>query len=133
MTKVALHADSVNDLLAAPLRDQSLGGTGIPLLVLLVAVAILLFQSLRAVLTALFALLLPALVLLRSLVFVLALIAVIGFGMVSGSGSPPADPEPVPSSPTATVRPPAPSTRTPTRKPPPTPATTRSSLAAPGR
>src|SRR4051794_33295408 len=62
MQTVALPRPLVHDLLAEPLRDQPLGGTSITVLVLLVAVAILLFQALRAVLVAITGLLAPAFV-----------------------------------------------------------------------
>ena len=87
---------SVHDLLAAPLGDQPLGDTGITVMVLLVAVAILLFQALRAVVTAVLALLLPGLALFRSLLFVVGLIGVIGYGMVAGSDEPAPVPAPAP-------------------------------------
>ena len=128
MFKVTPSSASVHDLLAAPLSDQSLGDTGITVLVLLVAVAILLFQALRAVLVALVGLLMPAFALFRSLVLVLGLVAVIGYGLVAGADQ-------------------VPERRCPQRRPPASPRAdplrrrrrrrcrrvTRSSLAAPDR
>lgn len=98
MFTVTPETASVHDLLAAPLGDQRLGDAGITVMVLLVAVAILLFQALRAVVAAVLALLLPGLALFRSLLFVVGLIGVIGYGMVSGSDEAPAPPAPAPTS-----------------------------------
>jgi hypothetical protein len=95
----------VHDLFAAPLRDQQLGDTGITVLVLLVTVAILLFQALRAIVTAVLSLLLPALALFRSLVFVVGLIGVIGYGLVAGTDEESAPAPPVPTTaPTTAIR-----------------------------
>ncbi len=117
----------VHDLFAAPLRDQQLGDTGITVLVLLVAVAILLFQALRAVLVAIVGLLMPALVLFRSLVLVVGLIGLIGWGMASGTEERPD--RPAPATPTSTVPPTKPAAP---KAPVPAPETA-ASLAAPGR
>lgn len=129
MSKVTPSPGSVHDLLAAPLRDQPLGGTGITVLVLLVAVAILLFQALRAVLVAIVGLLMPALVLFRSLVFVLGLVALIGYGVVSGAERVPDEPAPAPPITSLTPRT---GPKAPTPPVPPAPPPARSSLAAPG-
>jgi hypothetical protein len=131
MLKVTPSPGSVHDLLAAPLRDQPLGDTGIVVLVLLVAVAILLFQALRAVLVAVVALLMPALVLFRSLVFVLGLVALIGYGLVSGAERVPD--QPAPASPTTRLTPAPTAPKAPTPRAPPAPPPARSSLAAPDR
>src|SRR4051812_40009018 len=130
MQTVALPRPLVHDLLAEPLRDQPLGGTSITVLVLLVAVAILLFQALRAVLVAITGLLAPAFVLFRSLLLVLALVAVIGYGLVSGAERRPD--EPTPAGPTTSLTTPRPVPKAPTPSTP-APPRTGSSLAAPGR
>ena len=128
MFKVTPSSASVHDLLAAPLSDQSIGDTGITVLVLLVAVALLLFQALRAVLVALVGLLMPAFALFRSLVLVLGLVAVLGYGLVAGADQVPEPP--VPTAPTSSVTPSRPAPKAPA---PPVPPVTRSSLAAPDR
>lgn len=97
MNTVAPLSPSVHDILAVPLRDQPVGGGGVTVLVLLVAVAIVLFQALRAVVTALLGLLLPALALLRWFVVVVGLIAAVGYGLVAGPAQPPPDTTPGPS------------------------------------
>ena len=91
MSKVTLAPESVNDLLAAPLRDQPLASTRLTLLMVLVAVALVLYQALRAVVAALLALLLPALALLRSFLLVAALAGVIGYSLMDSSAKNPAD------------------------------------------
>jgi hypothetical protein len=101
-----------NDLLAAPLRDQPLGTSRLTLFVVLIAVALVLFQALRAVVAALLALLLPALALLRSFLLVVALAGAIGYGLVTGSAEEPAD-EPAGTVPSPT------SVRTPAKPTPP--------------
>ena len=98
------------------------------MLVLLVAVALLLFQALRAVLVALVGLLMPAFALFRSLVLVLGLVAVLGYGLVAGADQVPEPP--VPTAPTSSVTPSRPAPKAPA---PPVPPVTRSSLAAPDR
>jgi len=91
MSTVTPFSQSVNDLLAAPLEEQQLGNSRLTLLVVLIAVATVLFQALRAVVAALLALLLPALALLRSFVLVVALAGVIGYSLVTGSAETPAE------------------------------------------
>jgi hypothetical protein len=91
MSKVTLAPEYVNDLLAAPLRDQPLANTRLTLLVVLGAAALVLFQALRAIVAALLALLLPALALLRSFLLVVALAGMIGYSLVAGSAEAPAE------------------------------------------
>ena len=135
MSKVTLPPLAVHDLLAgASAQDQPLAGASPTLLVVLVGVALVLFTAMRALVAALLLLLMPLLALARSFVLVLALIGVLGYGMLNGRAEP-VDPAP------DTVRPSPTSVRarpsTPPPKPPKLPATpaptVRSSLAAPGR
>lgn len=92
MQTVALSRPPVHDILAgSPLLDQPLEDPGLTLLVVLVAVALVLFQALRAVLAAILVLLAPAFVLLRSLVLVGGLILVLGIGLLNGTAKPAGD------------------------------------------
>lgn len=131
MVKITPAPVAVHDLLAdAPILDQPLAGRG-PMLVVLVAVALVLFSAMRALVGAVAVLLVPLLALARSFVLVVGLIVLLGLGLARG----PAEPEstdPAPPEPTATsvrARPSPAKTRPPPRHPPPV----QSSLSAPGR
>lgn len=88
-----------HDLLAVPLRDRPVSGTGVTVLVVLVAVGLALFSAVRAVLGAVLLLLRPAFVLVRALAFVVGLIVVIGWGLVAGDGDPGPPTRPAPTAP----------------------------------
>jgi hypothetical protein len=91
MPTVTPSSQSVNDLLAAPLQEQQFGNGRLTLVVVLIAVATVLFQALRVVAAAVLALLLPALALLRSFLLVVTLTAVVGYGLVTGRAEVPAE------------------------------------------
>jgi len=132
MSKVTPEPVAVHDLLAgAPFQDQLAFGPGLTLLAVLVAVALVLFSAMRALVGAVALLLAPLFALARSFVLVVGLIVVLGLGLARG----PAEPEnvdPGPPEPTATSvreRPTPAKTKPAPRHPPPV----RSSLSATGR
>jgi hypothetical protein len=102
MLKVAPIPSYAHDIQAAPLRDQPVGGTGMTVLLLLVTLAIVLFKAVRAAVGAILLLLRPTIVLIRSLLLVVGLVAAVGWGLVAGVGHGDG-PQPVPS-PTLPIR-----------------------------
>jgi hypothetical protein len=84
MLKIAPFPVQQHDILAVPLYDQPVGERGLTVLVVLVAVAFALARALRAAVGATVALLRPALILFRLLVFVVGLVLVVGWGLVTG-------------------------------------------------
>jgi hypothetical protein len=96
MLKVAPFPVHEHDILATPFRDHEIGGPGITVLVVLVAVALALGRALRATLAAAALLLRPTVQLFRTLVFVVGLVVVIGWGLVSGHQAGARTPAPAP-------------------------------------
>lgn len=132
MFKVTPAPIPVHDLSSdTPVSELPVDGSGPMLLVVLVAVALVLFSALRALAGAVALLLVPLFAVARSFVLVVGLIVVLALGMARG----PAEPESVeggPAEPTATsvrARPSPAKTKPAPRQPPPA----RSSMSATGR
>lgn len=115
-----------------PLSDANL-----PVLVILMAVALVLGRALAAIVAAVLALLAPALALFRSLLLVIGLIVLLGLSMANGTDEKPAPGAPRDTGPSPTAVQPRPdpraSGRAPAPKAPSAVPSAKSSLAAPGR
>jgi hypothetical protein len=109
MLTVAFQPEPVHGILASSLWDSASRSPGVVLLAFLVLAALAVFHALKAVTGALRAsvaasllLLRPIVALFRLLVVILALIAVVTFGMAGGGADRPADD--APATPTQTTR-----------------------------